>query len=203
MHCVSFLYLNTSSLYRYTLLLIIIVSSLHTPKYVVNDLNTPGVCVDWEQSSPVSVCELCGERLMFNSRVNGYNYWNKVPTTSRLIRFDPHKNVTEELIGGLHFANGVQLSPDEDFVLVAETTYPRILRYWDWGHLSRYNRMYYELVTWIYIFQKISIQYSMAVFSFFPIFAQNGSRGGWKMSWPISVDQEMILSTCHIWPDSH
>ncbi|KAK2190449.1 hypothetical protein NP493_81g01009 [Ridgeia piscesae] len=47
----------------------------------------------------------------------------------RLIRFDPHKNVTEELIGGLHFANGVQLSPDEDFVLVAETTYSRILRY--------------------------------------------------------------------------
>ena len=68
---------------------------------------------------------------MFNSRVNGYNYWNKVPTTSRLIRFDPHKNVTEELIGGLHFANGVQLSPDEDFVLVVETTYPHILRSWD------------------------------------------------------------------------
>ncbi|KAK2190443.1 hypothetical protein NP493_81g00003 [Ridgeia piscesae] len=49
--------------------------------------------------------------------------------TGRLIRFDPHNNSTEVLIDGLHFANGVQLSPDEDFVLVVEGISARILRY--------------------------------------------------------------------------
>ncbi|KAI0239757.1 Adipocyte plasma membrane-associated protein [Lamellibrachia satsuma] len=50
--------------------------------------------------------------------------------TGRLIRFDPHKKTTKVLIDGLHFGNGVQLSRDEDFVLVAESTTARILRYY-------------------------------------------------------------------------
>ncbi|KAK2185447.1 hypothetical protein NP493_236g03081 [Ridgeia piscesae] len=54
--------------------------------------------------------------------------------SGRLIRFDPHNNSTEVLIDGLHFANGVQLSPDEDFVLVVEGIFARILRYHLKGH---------------------------------------------------------------------
>ena len=34
------------------------------------------------------------------------------------------------LISGLHFPNGVQLAPDESYVLVTETTRARIVRYW-------------------------------------------------------------------------
>ena len=48
----------------------------------------------------------------------------------RLLRYDPKTKRNEVLIDGLHFANGVVLSPAEDFVLVAETTKSRIHRYY-------------------------------------------------------------------------
>ncbi|GBG82339.1 hypothetical protein CBR_g34623 [Chara braunii] len=48
----------------------------------------------------------------------------------RLLSFDPKTNATNVLLDRLHFANGVTLSSQEDFVLVAETTRYRILRYW-------------------------------------------------------------------------
>ena len=47
----------------------------------------------------------------------------------RLIKYNPSSNATEVLIRGLHFANGVQLSRNEEYVLVAETTTARIIRY--------------------------------------------------------------------------
>jgi len=40
------------------------------------------------------------------------------------------------LISGLHFPNGVQLAPDESYVLVAECTRARIVRYWLRGELT-------------------------------------------------------------------
>jgi len=40
------------------------------------------------------------------------------------------------LISGLHFPNGVQLAPDESYVLVAECTRARIVRYWLRGELA-------------------------------------------------------------------
>ena len=43
--------------------------------------------------------------------------------------FDPVANTTEVLVDGLHFANGVQLSKNEDFVLISETSAARIMRY--------------------------------------------------------------------------
>lgn len=48
----------------------------------------------------------------------------------RLLRYDPRTRKTEVLLANLHFANGVAVSPDGDYVLVNETWKYRILRYW-------------------------------------------------------------------------
>jgi hypothetical protein len=48
----------------------------------------------------------------------------------RLLRYNPKTKNNEVLIDGLHFANGVVLSPKEDFVLVAESIRSRIHRYY-------------------------------------------------------------------------
>lgn len=50
--------------------------------------------------------------------------------SGRLLKYDPKTNSNEVLIDGLHFANGVVLSPKEDFVLVAESVRSRIHRYY-------------------------------------------------------------------------
>lgn len=47
--------------------------------------------------------------------------------TGRLLRRDPTGEI-EEVLGGLQFANGVALAPDESFVVVAETTAAQIRR---------------------------------------------------------------------------
>ncbi len=48
----------------------------------------------------------------------------------RLLRYDFETGATEQLLGGLEFANGVALGPDEAYVLVNETGAYRISRYW-------------------------------------------------------------------------
>lgn len=48
----------------------------------------------------------------------------------RLLEYDTLTKEVKVLLDGLRFANGVQLSPTEDFVLVAETTMARIRRYY-------------------------------------------------------------------------
>lgn len=48
----------------------------------------------------------------------------------RLLKYDPKTGSNEVLVDGLHFANGIVLSPKEDFVLVAETGRSRIHRYY-------------------------------------------------------------------------
>jgi sugar lactone lactonase YvrE len=48
----------------------------------------------------------------------------------RLLRYLPREKKTEVLLEGLYFANGVQLSKDEDYVLVVETSRYRIRRYY-------------------------------------------------------------------------
>lgn len=48
----------------------------------------------------------------------------------RLMRHDPRTGTTRVLLRDLHFANGVALSKNEDFVLVNETYRYRIVRYW-------------------------------------------------------------------------
>lgn len=62
----------------------------------------------------------------------------------RLLRYDPRTNETEVLLEGLYFANGVALSPDEDFVLVNETYRYSITRYWLTGPSARTREMFCE-----------------------------------------------------------
>ncbi|KAH7428615.1 hypothetical protein KP509_09G008600 [Ceratopteris richardii] len=50
--------------------------------------------------------------------------------TGKLLRYDPITGETSVVITGLHFPNGVQLSDDESFLLITETTNCRVLRYW-------------------------------------------------------------------------
>ncbi len=48
----------------------------------------------------------------------------------RLLAYDPRTQVTRLLLDKLYFANGVAVSPDQSFVLVAETGKYRVRRYW-------------------------------------------------------------------------
>lgn len=48
----------------------------------------------------------------------------------RLIRYDFETGGTEVLMDGLHFANGVTLGPNEDYLLLAETGSYQVHRYW-------------------------------------------------------------------------
>jgi sugar lactone lactonase YvrE len=48
----------------------------------------------------------------------------------RLLVFEPDQGRARTLVDGLQYANGVALSPDQRFLLVAETGAFRVLRYW-------------------------------------------------------------------------
>jgi sugar lactone lactonase YvrE len=48
----------------------------------------------------------------------------------RLLSYDPRTHQTRTLLRGIHFANGVAMSPDQNSVLVAETGMYRVLRLW-------------------------------------------------------------------------
>lgn len=48
----------------------------------------------------------------------------------RLLAYYPKTGQTRVLLKGLHFANGVAVSPDQSFVLVVETGEYRLTRYW-------------------------------------------------------------------------
>ncbi|MHA6531723.1 SMP-30/gluconolactonase/LRE family protein [Paenibacillus sp. BAC0078] len=48
----------------------------------------------------------------------------------RLLKYDPQTKQTTVLLEDLYFANGVALSSDEDFVLVAESYHYQLTRYW-------------------------------------------------------------------------
>ena len=52
----------------------------------------------------------------------------KLSCHCRLVKYDLATNSTEVILDGLHFANGVQLSRNEDYVLVAETSALRIMK---------------------------------------------------------------------------
>ncbi|AIQ12221.1 SMP-30/gluconolactonase/LRE family protein [Paenibacillus durus] len=48
----------------------------------------------------------------------------------RLLKYDPITKQTTVLLEGLYFANGIALSSEEDFVLVAESYHYQLTRYW-------------------------------------------------------------------------
>lgn len=51
-------------------------------------------------------------------------------STGRLLAYEPSSKTTRLVLGGLSFANGVAVSPDQSFVLVNETSKYRIHRVW-------------------------------------------------------------------------
>ncbi|CAN4103156.1 unnamed protein product [Withania somnifera] len=57
-------------------------------------------------------------------------------STGRLMKYVKSTKKVTVLLGGLAFANGVALSKDRSFVLVAETSNFRIVRYWLKGPLA-------------------------------------------------------------------
>ncbi|KAL0919277.1 hypothetical protein M5K25_011363 [Dendrobium thyrsiflorum] len=50
--------------------------------------------------------------------------------TGRLMQYDPTTQKTQILLSNLSFPNGIALSSDGSFLLIAESTNCRILRYW-------------------------------------------------------------------------
>ena len=48
----------------------------------------------------------------------------------RLLVYDPATRQTKTLLSGLNFANGVAVSPDQNYVLINETGSYRVIRYW-------------------------------------------------------------------------
>lgn len=50
--------------------------------------------------------------------------------TGRLLVYDPSTSKATTLLGGLYFANGVAVSHDQTYVLIIETWFYRVMRYW-------------------------------------------------------------------------
>ena len=50
--------------------------------------------------------------------------------SGRLLVFDPETKESTVLKEGLHFANGLVLSPAEDYLIMAECLNYRLLKYW-------------------------------------------------------------------------
>lgn len=50
--------------------------------------------------------------------------------TGRLLKYDPKNNKVDVLVDGLAFPNGLAMSNDGSYLLLAETTTGKILRYW-------------------------------------------------------------------------
>ncbi len=48
----------------------------------------------------------------------------------RLLAYDPRTGTTRVVLNGLHFANGVAVSPDQSFLLVVDTAEYRVNRVW-------------------------------------------------------------------------
>ncbi|KAK9128950.1 hypothetical protein Syun_017747 [Stephania yunnanensis] len=65
--------------------------------------------------------------------------------TGRLMKYDLVSQKVQVLLRGLKFANGVALSKDRSFVLVAETTSGRILRLWVHGPKAGTSEIFAEL----------------------------------------------------------
>ena len=71
----------------------------------------------------------------------------------RLLAYNPFTNETTLLLDGLYFANGVALGPNENFVLVNETSLGQIRRYWLSGPSAGQTETFsniYENLGWVF-----------------------------------------------------
>lgn len=64
--------------------------------------------------------------------------------TGRLLAYDPKSKTTRTILSGLSFANGVAISSDQSFVLVAETGEYRIHRVWLSGPKAGQSEVFIE-----------------------------------------------------------
>ena len=64
----------------------------------------------------------------------------------RLLAYEPATGVTRLVLGDLWFANGVAVSPDQSFVLVAEALGNRVMRYWLTGDKRGQSEVFIEKV---------------------------------------------------------
>jgi sugar lactone lactonase YvrE len=62
----------------------------------------------------------------------------------RLLKYDPATKQVTKLLGDLHFANGIALSQNEDFLLVNETYRFRIVRYWLTGERAGTSEVFID-----------------------------------------------------------
>jgi sugar lactone lactonase YvrE len=62
----------------------------------------------------------------------------------RLLAYDPRTKRTRVVLDGLHFANGVAVSPDQSFVLISETGKYRVLRVWLTGERAGQSEIFID-----------------------------------------------------------
>ncbi len=86
-----------------------------------------------------------------NNLEDSSNDWGQ--PNGRLLAYDPSTNETILLLDGLYFANGVALGPNENFVLVNETSLGQIRRYWlsgpNTGQTETFSNIY-ENLGWVF-----------------------------------------------------
>ena len=64
--------------------------------------------------------------------------------SGRLMVYDPLSKSSKVLMENIHFANGIVLSPDEDYLIFAECLQYRLLKYWLKG--SKSGDAYLQLI---------------------------------------------------------
>ncbi|MDF1629303.1 MAG: SMP-30/gluconolactonase/LRE family protein [Alcanivoracaceae bacterium] len=62
----------------------------------------------------------------------------------RLLQFDPATGITTTLLGGLQFANGVAVAPDQRSVLFTQTGSYNIIRYWIEGEREGEHEVFFD-----------------------------------------------------------
>ncbi|XP_062111249.1 protein STRICTOSIDINE SYNTHASE-LIKE 10-like [Humulus lupulus] len=81
---------------------------------------------------------------LFQRRVWLYSLLSR-ERTGRLIQYDPRTNETTVLLKGLAFPDGVALSNDKSFLLLAESTTMKIFRYWLQGPKAQTLELFAQL----------------------------------------------------------
>ncbi|CAL4156078.1 unnamed protein product, partial [Meganyctiphanes norvegica] len=64
--------------------------------------------------------------------------------TGRLIKYNPVTKTNTVLLTDIHLANGVQLSPNQDYVLLSETVRSQVHRYWLKGPKSGQSEIFID-----------------------------------------------------------
>lgn len=64
--------------------------------------------------------------------------------TGRLLSYSPRTNITKIHLDNLHFANGVALGPDDQYVLINETANSNIRRLWLKGEKKGQDDLFYN-----------------------------------------------------------